>query len=59
MQTTEGDWQYWAWGFADEEKRVMRGIDESVEFIGKIMREQVLPPPTVKGISVFILEGGC
>jgi Serine hydrolase (FSH1) len=41
LQTGERDWKYWAWGFADEEKRVMRGIDESVEFIGKIMREEV------------------
>jgi len=48
------EWQYWAWGFADEERREMRGLDRSVEFLGSILREQVQnPPPTQpKGIRL-------
>jgi hypothetical protein len=39
----DDDWQFWSWGFEDEQTRTMRGLDESLEFIGKIMREEVPP----------------
>ena len=38
---SDEDWQYWGWAFADEELKEMRGLDKSVEFIGKILEEQV------------------
>ena len=44
-QASDNEWQYWGWAFADDELKEMRGLDKSVEFIGKIMEAQVAPPP--------------
>ena len=41
----DSEWQYWGWAFADEEKQEMRGLDTSIQFITKILEEQVLTSP--------------
>jgi len=34
------DYPYWAWWIADDEKEEMRGIDQSVEFLNKILETE-------------------
>ena len=48
-QMGDEDWQFWSWGFADDHMRIMSGLDESVDYIAKIMHKEVRPP---KGLFV-------
>jgi len=35
------EWQYWGWAFADDEKKEMRSLDISMEYIKQVMEQQV------------------
>lgn len=44
ITTTETDvGEYFGWSIMDEEKKEMRGLDESISLIGKILEDEVSP----------------
>jgi hypothetical protein len=40
-EANHADWLYWGWGFADDEKKTMTGLDIAIENLGEFMRENV------------------